>query len=160
MKILQLLFTVLILQSCASNKPPEPRNKMVFDSSGMELMKKNPNLLGPWTFYTMHLGVCSKTKAGSGIQSIPSFKCEKQAREMMAGRWIDDKRKNSSIQNKYLDELAEIKAMNYMSEYVWVYLKRESWKDSSPQKLAAFKAWANQNLKSHIVETYKLGSMF
>jgi hypothetical protein len=102
----------------------------------------------------LYQGSCGSVQADLGI-AIPSFAEEVEGRKTMAQIWKELKEKNHSCKDKYLDALIPVHEANFMREYVWTYLNRESW-SSQPMdlRLKEFSQWQQLHLKEHQPETH------
>jgi hypothetical protein len=153
-KSLVLAVSIFLLFACAARaSDPRTSNQIVFDSRGIELMRTNKDLVGPWVSYTLARASCEKSKGGGSY-----FFCEVLGRDMLVSGWVTAKAKNPDATDKYLETLLAVKEAGFMKEYVWVYLKQPSWNDATPPaNIDAFKKWASLNLIAHVVETHVLG---
>ncbi|MFC1497356.1 hypothetical protein ACFLS1_02640 [Verrucomicrobiota bacterium] len=86
--------------------------------------------------------------------NVPKFEEEVEGRNKLAQIWKELKAKEDYLNDKYLDELELVLDAGFMREYVWVYLKRLSWKRPTGLKTNSFQNWAKKKLKDHEVETY------
>ena len=149
-----LVSFVCMLSACATNKEtPQPKNQFVFDNSGVQLMRKNKDLVGPWTSYTLISSSCSRK-----TNNVPSYSCEKLSRDMMVTSWIDIKKSNPQTSDKYLDDVVQIYNRGFLDAYVWTYFHKDFWKNEEPSNLEEYGEWEAANLPNHIPETHVLGS--
>ena len=85
---------------------------------------------------------------------IPTFAEEVEGRNSLAQIWKELKEADRSRSNKYLDELIPVHEADFMREYVWQYLKQQSWtKEPENLKRKEFSAWQRKHLQGHQVET-------
>ena len=85
---------------------------------------------------------------------IPAqFAEELDARTGMVTVWKDIRGNKNTSKNKYFDDLLKVKDAGFMKEYVWTFLKRESWEKPEDLKLNQFEKWSKKNIPEHKVET-------
>lgn len=86
---------------------------------------------------------------------MPTFGEEVEGRKTMAQIWKELKEKDQSRKDKYLDELVPVQEADFMREYVWTYLKQQSWsKQPKDLRLKEFSVWQELHLKDHQPETH------
>jgi hypothetical protein len=86
---------------------------------------------------------------------IPTFDEEVDARRTMAQIWKELKEKDQSRTDKYLDELVPVHEADFMREYVWTYLRQQSWsRQPRDLRLKEFSQWQQLHLKDHKSETH------
>jgi hypothetical protein len=59
--------------------------------------------------------------------AIPRFGEEVEARKTMAQIWKELKEKDQSRKDTYLDQVISVYEADFMREYVWTYLRQQSW---------------------------------
>lgn len=159
MKLLStVLFFILVLSGCASHREPKSQNTVTFDRRGVDLMRENKALVGPWTTYAMMLNACAGTKSGNNKPDQPTFKCEVMAREFTANSWENALKADSSISDTYLSELLKVKVSGYLEAYVKHFLYRPEWGNVYVPNYAEFIEWKNANLVGHEVQTRMIAS--
>jgi hypothetical protein len=93
-------------------------------------------------------------KLSPGI-AIPTFDEEVEARRTMAQIWKELREKDKSRTDKYLDELVPVHEADFMREYVWTYLRQQSWtRQPKDIRLKEFSQWQQRHLKDHKPETH------
>jgi hypothetical protein len=143
---------LFVLSPCTINAgEPNDSNRFVFDSRGVELMRKNKDILGPWVSYTIARAACVKSQNGN-----LTFSCEALGREMLVSSWVDAKKQSPAAADPYLDALLTVNEAGFLKPYVWVYFGSASW-EGPPDNLEAFQAWASTHLTEHNPETHVLG---
>ncbi len=86
---------------------------------------------------------------------VPTFNEEVEGRKSMAQIWKELKEKDQSRKDKYLDELLPVHEADFMREYVWTYLKQQSWSTQPKNlRLKEFSEWRQLHLKDHQPETH------
>jgi hypothetical protein len=86
---------------------------------------------------------------------IPTFDEEVEGRKTMTQIWKELKEKDQTRTDKYLDELIPVHEADFMREYVWTYLRQESWSQQpTALRLKEFSAWQQLHLKGHQPETH------
>ncbi len=63
--------------------------------------------------------------------------------------WSELKEKNRAVRSKNIDQMAYARRAGFLKEYIWAYLRRQSWKQPQKLRMAAFYKWAKRNLKGH-----------
>jgi len=155
---LSFLFSILVVVGCASHQEPKNQNTVTFDRRGVDLMKENKALVGPWSTYAMMLNACAGTSSGNGKPDKPTFKCEVMAREFAASNWEDALKKDPSVSDTYLSELLKVKTAGYLEAYVKHYLYRPEWGNVSVANYNEFLEWQKTNLVGHTVQTRMIAS--
>ena len=86
---------------------------------------------------------------------IPTFDEEVGARQTMAQIWKELREKDQSRRDRYLDELVPVHEADFMREYVWTYLRQQSWtKQPKDLRLKEFSQWRPLHLPGHQPETH------
>jgi hypothetical protein len=86
---------------------------------------------------------------------IPMFDEEVNARRTLAQIWKELKEKDKNRRDKYLDELVPVYEADFVREYVWTYVRRQSWpRQPRDLRLKEFSQWQQRHLKDHIPETH------
>ena len=87
--------------------------------------------------------------------ATPTFAEEVEGRKALAQIWKELKEKDQSCKDKYLDELIPVHEADFMREYVWTYLRQESWSGQPKNlRLDEFSQWQQLHLKEHHLETH------
>ncbi|OGP94853.1 MAG: hypothetical protein A2Z19_03075 [Deltaproteobacteria bacterium RBG_16_54_18] len=85
---------------------------------------------------------------------IPTFAEEVEGRKALAQIWKELKEADRTRTDKYLNELIPVHEADFMREYVWKYLKQQSWATEPENlKLKEFSAWRQKHLQGHQAET-------
>jgi hypothetical protein len=82
-----------------------------------------------------------------------TFELEREARGFLAEMWSQIKAENSGVSDKYLDDLLAVANSGFLSEYVYVYCRRDFWSEIPDLKMEEFLEWSAKNLEDHKVET-------
>jgi len=83
-----------------------------------------------------------------------TFHEELEARRSLAQVWHELSQEDSSIQDKYLDELVVVCKNGYIKEYVLLYFKQTYWKvDEDSLRMNEFISWAEDNIPNHNLKT-------
>jgi hypothetical protein len=86
---------------------------------------------------------------------IPTFDEEVDARRTLAQIWKELKEKDQGRKDKYLDELVPVHKADFMREYVWTYLRQQSWSGQPKDlRLNEFSRWQQLHLQGHQPETH------
>ncbi len=85
----------------------------------------------------------------------PTFDEEVEARKTMAQIWKELKEKDKSRKDRYLDQLVPVHEADFMREYVWTFLRQQSWsKQPKDLRLKEFSQWRQRHLPGHQPETH------
>lgn len=81
---------------------------------------------------------------------LPTFTEEVEARSSAARIYTELKAKDPTLNVAYFDDLALISSNSFMSEYVWTYLRQDTW-GTAPAglKLTEFDEWRAAHLAGH-----------
>jgi hypothetical protein len=86
---------------------------------------------------------------------IPTFDEEVEARKTMAQIWKELKEKDQGCKDRYLDELLPVHEADFMREYIWIYLRQQSWSGQPKDlRLKEFSQWQQLHLREHQSETH------
>jgi hypothetical protein len=86
---------------------------------------------------------------------IPTFDEEVDARRSLIQIWEELKEKDKSRKDKYLDDLVPVHKADFMREYVWTYLKQQSWtRQPKDLRLKEFSQWQQLHLQGHQPESH------
>ena len=124
-----------------------PRAAVLIDT---EEINRRPNMVGlSWLDY---LEAKSAMLKGQEPQARDwTFEEERNARDLLAKAWMA--RKPSMQVDRYLDALGDVSTAGFMSEYVWTFLRKESWGQPAGLRLTEFESWASLHLADHRLET-------
>ena len=134
---------MLQLISCSVYNQPPPTNEVYISPA----IFADKNASAGWVAYGIALASWEPSYLSNG--KLNYFDREVFARMEAAKIWKQLREKESVKANKDLDDLSTINDAGYMQEYVWVYLKRRSWRDPGNLKLKEFRVWAQENLQQH-----------
>lgn len=85
-------------------------------------------------------------------QLDPGFEEEVGGRRVMARVWRAYRGERiPALRDPYLDDLVRVSDAGYLREYVWTFLHRPAWGESSPAglDLEGFAAWREDHLARH-----------
>jgi hypothetical protein len=85
-----------------------------------------------------------------------SFEEELRGRIIAVNTFRELKRKGAMLASGYFSDIDRVDAAGFLREYVWSYLKRDSWKTAPPNlDMQGFNLWRAQNLGSdHVAVTH------
>lgn len=124
------------------------------------LQSKDP-ITQSWIAYSLARGTCQIAMGGDNPARDHSFDCELRSRKILLQAWQKHKTSvdtNAGTTDAYLDALDSVNEEGYLYEYVWTYLRRDSWQTSARLKLAEFKRWQQSALTPHKPQTRIIGS--
>jgi hypothetical protein len=85
----------------------------------------------------------------------PTFDEEVEGRRTMAQIWKELKEKDKSRKDTYLDQLIPVLEADFMREYVWTFLRQQSWSQQPKDlRLKEFSAWQQRHLQGHQPATH------
>lgn len=137
-------------------QPPPFKTIVVYDKTLEE--EPSDDILAAWMGYGLARANWIRDRFSEGKLDInahqPAFDEELRARETMAKIWKELKETAPENKDPYLDAVAAVYDAGYLSEYVWVYLKRDNWnKQPKGLKLDEFAKWRKKNLALHQAQT-------
>jgi len=142
---------------------PQPANAgdktVIYKIVISEEIMDDPQALMAWRMYAKYK---KQWREELFFQTFPdekkyrySYKEELDCRKRLAEYWLDMKKNNRSLSNKYLDKLAIAYGSLYFPEYVYKYFHVSSWEVRKNRfRLDEFKQWAKENLGWHHPKTY------
>ncbi len=74
---------------------------------------------------------------------------ELEARSSQVKVWIELSQADSSLKDKYLDELSLVYKNDFLGEYVFFYFNRPEWKVNENLRMDDFIKWAKENIPEH-----------
>jgi hypothetical protein len=84
-----------------------------------------------------------------------SFEEETRARTMAVNTFRDLQARGLKVESTYFSDLERVDAAGFLREYVWRYLRRDSWITAPPGlKLTAFDEWRASYLEHHVAVTH------
>lgn len=85
----------------------------------------------------------------------PTYKEELYGRESLAKVWMELKEIDPTLANPYLDAFEQIYTNGYLEEYVWGYLRSESWEGApvAEERVLKFFDWIDKALPDHQSQT-------
>jgi len=85
----------------------------------------------------------------------PSFEEEVRARAMALNAFREMRKQDPALVSSYFSDMDRIEKAGFLREYVWRYLRRDSW-DQVPigLDLSGFDEWRETELASHVVVTH------
>lgn len=141
--VLSVLLALLQLTACGVFDQPPPTNQVYFNQK----IFANKNTSPGWFAYGMALSSWKPTYLPNG--KLNYYAREVFARAEAATIWKQLREKGDVEADKDLDALWAVNDAGYMPEYLWVYLKRRSWRNPGNLRLEEFRAWAKKNLPHH-----------
>lgn len=142
-RIFFITFMVL-LSGCSATQPAKEGKQLYLDQSVLS----NKNSTAGWLAYGLALSAWKPVFLADG--SPDYFNREVSAREIAAQIWKELKQNDASKSDPDLDILEAISDAGFMSEYLWIYLKVDTWKNPGTLELDKFKVWANEYLENHV----------
>jgi len=115
-------------------------------------------VLQSWVSYSLTRSTCQLQIGGDNPARASSFECELTARRLLLETWIEQKEKAADPEDPYLDDLAQVQAAGYLSEYVARFLEKGHWDMPDDLETRAFRTWQRKHLRGHEPETRIIGS--
>lgn len=78
-----------------------------------------------------------------------TFQEELEARSSLVKVWIELCETDSTLKDKYLDELSLVYKKGFLKEYVFFYFNRPEWKVNKKLRRDDFMEWAKENIPEH-----------
>lgn len=165
MKSLARLFVVSLVfvaglntgAALADEKQPPPFKTIVVYDQALE-DEPSDDVLAAWMGYGLARANWIRDRFSEGKLDINAYQLtfeeDLRARETLAKIWKELKETAPGNKDPYLDAVATVYDAGYLSEYVWVYLKKDNW-NKQPQglKLDEFAKWRKKNLALHQART-------
>lgn len=114
--------------------------------------------LKSWVTYSLARSTCQLQLDEKNPARASSFECELTARRLLVDAWSAKTDLDSSLTDRYLDELTLVNDAGYLPDYVAVYFKQRHWKIPAEVSTRDFRAWERRNLPRHKSETVLTGS--
>jgi len=158
---MRLLVLILLLPTLVSASEVYTRDG-VTDGDTFYLapaaMSNNDPAYQSWVTYSLIKSTCQLDIGGKNPARASSFDCEYKSRLHLVNAWQEKQSVDASIENDYLDTLAEVQAAGFLGEYTARYLGKKNWVLPDGLRVDAFKQWRKQHLQHHRVETRITGS--
>jgi hypothetical protein len=85
---------------------------------------------------------------------VPTFEQEVQARNATLKTYHSIQKRDPELDISYFNDLSRVSDAGFLREYVWVYLRQESWSQNPLDlRLVEFDTWRQSNLSGHIPQT-------
>lgn len=112
-----------------------------------------------WIAYSLARSTCQLGIGGDKPYANTSFDCELRPRRVLVERWSEKEVVigEDAETDAYLDLLVRIYDENLLHEYVWVYLRDNSWIAPEGLELERFDSWRRENLGWHRPKTRIIG---
>ena len=114
--------------------------------------------LQSWVSYSLAKSACQLQIGGANPARASSYECEFTARRLLVDSWREKKALRQDAEDRYLDQLAEIREAGFLGEYVVHHFGRKSWHIPGEINTRAYRRWQRQHLGRHRVETRIVGS--
>ncbi|UCC95954.1 MAG: hypothetical protein JSW40_04190 [Candidatus Omnitrophota bacterium] len=159
MKTIVLLAVIFLL--CVSYSPCYTYSKseqkdyrVILDAS----LSENSSVSAAWLAYAVTRGLWYEK---TFLETFPdekeyryTFEEEVEAREFLAQVWVELSQKDTSIHDRYLDELVFVTEHGYLKEYVFFYFEDPQWGvDRNSLRMMEFIQWAQEHIPQHQPET-------
>jgi hypothetical protein len=156
--IVAVLVAVLIIGTLSSTTLTAENYGTFYRVKIHEEVLTKPHALTAWKYYGASKEEWRKElffkQFPNEKKYFPSYKEELNCRRQLAQYWINQKKNNSNVTDRYLDDLVRAYNSMYFPEYVYKYFKKSSWKVKKNRfRLKEFKKWAKQNIKGHRAKT-------
>lgn len=115
-------------------------------------------VLQSWVSYSLAKSACQLQIGGANPARASSFNCEFSARCMLLETWSEHQMMDRLLEDRYLDELAQIQQAGYLDEYVARHFLKSHWKLPDYIDTAAYRSWQRSHLRRHKAETRIVGS--
>ncbi len=111
-----------------------------------------------WVRFSLIRSTCKLEMGGENPARNSSFDCEFNARRELVLAWEEHRVGDMSVENVYLDALADVYANGFLAEYTAYYFGRKDWQLPDGIRTGAFRDWRRQNLRGHEPVTRLIGS--
>jgi hypothetical protein len=92
---------------------------------------------------------------GESGESEPTFEEEVRARKMAVSTFRELRHEDGKLSSAYFSDVDRVETAGFLREYVWRYLRRDSW-DQVPLglDLTGFDEWRQTELARHVTVTH------
>lgn len=153
-----LLLALVLLTSCNSGIYVRDgvTDGDTFHLAPIALTDTDP-VLQSWVAYSLARSVCQLELGGDNPARNSSYDCELAARRILADSWAEHRAGRPGIDDRYLDDLIEVRDAGFLDAYTAYYLGRNGWQVPDDVDVDSFEAWRHQNLHRHRVRTRIIG---
>jgi hypothetical protein len=121
------------------NSSPPPRERAIW----LAYLMHRANHAGP-------VANCSNSET----VVVPTFDQEAEAHDATIETYLEIQKRDPELYLPYFEDLSRVQAAGFMREYVWVYLRQESWMEQpSGLRVSQFDTWRETNLRDHVPQT-------
>jgi len=115
-------------------------------------------VLQSWVSYSLARSACQLQIGGPNPARSSSFNCELTARRLLLETWSEHQVTDPLLEDRYLDELAQIQQAGYLDEYVARHFGKNHWHLPSDMDPAEYRSWQRLRLRLHKAQTRIVGS--
>ncbi len=115
-------------------------------------------VLQSWVSYSLARSACQLQIGGSNPARTSSFNCEFTARRLLLETWGEHRMIDPLLEDRYLNELTQIRHAGYLDEYVAHHFRKNHWQLPGDIDTAEYRSWKRSHLHSHKPETRIVGS--
>jgi len=111
-----------------------------------------------WVRFSLMRSACKLAVGGEIPSRVSTFDCEVKARSHIVDAWQEERIRNDSVEDAYLDALLEVRHAGFLDEYVVYYFGNPSWDVPDMLDEAGFRDYRRMHLRGHRPETRLIGS--
>ena len=115
-------------------------------------------VLQAWVAYSLMKSTCQLDIGGNPPSRASSYGCEFSARQALLDPWQENRARDPSISDDYLDKLLAVRDAGFLDEYTVRYFERDHWQVPAGVQLDRFAEWRRQHLRRHRARTRLIGS--
>lgn len=115
-------------------------------------------VLQSWVSYSLAKSTCQLQIGGANPARASSYECELTARRLLVDSWREKKAMHRNVEDRYLDQLAEVRDAGFLGDYVAHHFGRKSWRIPGEIDTRAYRRWQRQHIGRHRAETRIVGS--
>jgi len=111
-----------------------------------------------WVRFSLMRSACKLAVGGEIPSRVSTFDCEVKARSHLVDAWQEERIRNDSVEDVYLDALLAVRHAGFLDEYVVYYFGRPSWIVPDMLDEKGFRSYRRVHLRGHAPETRLIGS--
>jgi hypothetical protein len=111
-----------------------------------------------WVRFSLMRSACKLEVGGEIPSRVSTFDCEVTARSHLVDAWQEERIRNDSVEDVYLDALLEVRHAGFLNEYVVYYFGKPTWEVPEMFDETGFRDYRRMHLRGHRAETRLIGS--
>ncbi len=121
-------------------------------------MSSDDPVVQSWVTYSLFKSTCQLEIGGENPARANSFDCEFKSRQGLVNAWEEHSIADETINDRYLDDLSDVRAAGFLAEYVDHYFGDSDWQVPDGLRHSEFREWRRANLRRHKPVIRMIGS--